>query len=261
MLALALLVIGFLSVLWTPYSSAALDVGAALHGPGPEHWLGTDPNGRDVLSLIMKSILTAFVVSGVALLVGAVVGGPLGLLAHRSPGVGGRLSTGLSSLALLWPPLVVAAVLATNFGPSIVVSMVAIGVGMVLPAADVVRRTLAAIGTPSYVDASQLAGSTHREAVRRHLRPRLVRMLAARAVGLLPLGIIWETVLSYLGLGSQSPASSFGLMLHDAQGFLSASPLLVVFPGAAWTLMILALTLLAGGLRLQPDTGGQHGAP
>ena len=247
LLALALIVLGFLSVLWTPYPSATIDVGSALQDPSGSHWLGTDPLGRDVLSLVMKGILTSLVVAGVAVIIGAIIGIPLGLFAYRvrsSVGMG----RGLVELLALFPPVIVAVILATQFGPSAIVSMLAIGIGMIAPMARSTSHSMQRYASRAYLDAAQLAGLTRWEAIRRHVFRQIVRPIAAEAVGLLGIGAAWEASLSYLGLGSQSPAASIGLIVHDAQGYIAAKPLLVVIPGLVLLLLIVAFALVARGI-------------
>jgi peptide/nickel transport system permease protein len=258
LVTLAFVVLGFLSILWTPYPSASFDVGAALQDPSGAHWLGTDPLGHDVLSLVMKSVLTSFVVSGIAVIIGAIIGIPLGVLASRWPRSGG-LGDGVAGLAALFPPLIVAIVLATDFGPSAVISMVAIGVGAIVPFARATSRAVNGFSSRAYLDAAQLAGLTRWEAIRHHLLRQIIRPIVAEAFTLLGIAVVWETGLSYLGLGSQAPAASFGLILRDAQSYIAANPLLVVIPGLILVLMVAALALIARGISQQSIAEGSLG--
>ena len=126
-LALVLLLLGFASMVWTPYPVTSLDVGSAMQDPSGAHWLGTDQLGRDVLSLIMKGLLTSFVVAAVAVAVGALLGLPLGLAAAYW-GTPGRLTLDGVDLYLTAAPAVVFAVLfALLLGPSAATVMLAAG--------------------------------------------------------------------------------------------------------------------------------------
>jgi len=259
LLALAFVVLGFLSVLWVPYPSESFDVGAALQDPSGAHWLGTDPLGRDVLSLVMKSVLTSLVVAAVAAIIGTVIGVPLGLLSYRWPR-SGAAGDALAGLLALFPPLIVAVVLATQLGASAVVSMLAIGIGAIVPMARIASSSMQRYSTRQYLDAAQLAGMTRWEAIRSHALRQIVRPIAAEAVALLGIGVVWEASLSYLGLGSQAPAASLGLILHDAQSYTAAKPLLVVIPGLVLVLMVFALTLVARGITRRAQSEDVLGA-
>jgi peptide/nickel transport system permease protein len=257
---LALLLVGVVSIVWTPYPIESFDVGAALQDPGEAHWLGTDPLGRDVLSLIMKSELASFVVAAAALVIGGAIGVPLGLAAARWPRLAGSTADGANAVLVLFPALVAAVVLATILGPSAVVLMLAIGIANIGPLSSAVRRAVQRFGSRGYLDAARLAGLSPWEALRRHVMPQIVTAVAAEAVMLLGAGMIAEAGLSYIGLGIQPPTASFGLMLHDAQSYIAAKPLLVIIPGAVLTVAVVALRLVARGIRARAGAGGQLGA-
>ena len=223
------------------------------------HWLGTDPLGRDLLSLVMKSLLTSFVVAGIAVIIGALIGIPFGLLAARWWRAG-EAGSSLATLLALFPPLIVATILATDFGASAVVSMVAIGIGAIVPLARVTAASVRSLSSMTYLDAAQLAGLTRTEAIRRHVLRQMLRPIAASAVIVLGVSAMWEAALSYLGLGSQPPAASLGLILHDAQSYIAAKPLLAVIPGLTLLVMILALSLVAHGISRQAGAEDSLGA-
>lgn len=257
--ALLLLLVGFVSIVWTPYPVDVLDVGAALQGPSAGHWLGTDPLGRDVLSLLMKGLLTSFVVAGVGAALGAVLGVPLGLVAARWPRLAAGLA-GLDALLLALPALVLAMLFAVGFGPGAPSLMLTLGI---VAAPGFARATLAGSGSavePGYVTHSRLAGMTDADIWRRHLLPDLVRLLVGTAVLQIGAGILAEAALSYLGLGVQPPASSLGLMLRDAQSAAMSQPLLAVLPGLLLTLAGVALSLAGRGVLRLVDPRRLEGA-
>jgi peptide/nickel transport system permease protein len=246
---LVLLLLGFASIVWTPYPVASLDVGAAMQGPTPAHWLGTDQLGRDVFSLLMKGILTSFVVAAVGVAVGALVGLPLGLAAATR---GRPLDLTIPMLAeyvTAVPTLVIAALLATIFGSSAATVMVAVGIVSIPALAATMRDAAKAADRLGYVDAARLAGSAGWELTRRHTLPDLSRLLLWRTLSLMAGAVLAEAALSYVGLGTQPPATSLGLLLHDAQTYAVLEPGLLLAPGATIALIVVALGLTAHGLR------------
>lgn len=247
--SLLFLLLGFVSILWTPYPVSNLDVVSAMQDPGGAHWLGTDQLGRDVLSLMMKGILTSFVVAAVAVAIGALIGVPLGLGAALLGSYVDLAVSGVAAYLVALPAFVLAVLLATLYGPSAATLMVGLGVANIVPFAVCTRHAVVTSSSHDYVAAARLAGASGLELARRHTLPLIVRLLAAQAVAQLGFGIISEAALSYVGLGVQPPAASLGVLLHDAQAFLLAKPLLVVVPGVVILLIVVALNLTSAQLR------------
>lgn len=254
-LALVLLLVAFVSIVWTPYPVDQFDASAQMQAPSAAHLLGTDALGRDVLSMTMKSMLTSFVVAAVAAGIGLFLGVPLGVAAASGGIWAERLLIGSSGFLLSLSALGMAVVLAVLIGPTALVAMLAIGLFNVAVVARAVAAALRPYRGLDYIAASRLAGVSGWELARRHVLPGFLPQLAAIAVTQLAAGIVLETMLSYAGLALQPPGSSLGLMLRDALSVMSFSPLLVVVPGAALLLMTLALNLIASGVRDQ--FGGQ----
>ncbi|MBN9305280.1 MAG: hypothetical protein BGO82_02215 [Devosia sp. 67-54] len=260
--ALLFLLLGFLSILWTPYPVTSLDVAAALQDPGGAHWLGTDELGRDVLSLLMKGILTSFVVAGVAVAIGALLGVPLGLAAALLGPYAELGATGVSGYLLTLPAFVLAVLFACLFGPSAATLMVAIGIANIAPLALATRDAIRTAAAPDYVAAGRLAGGSGLDLARRHMLPTILRLILAQAIAQLAVGVLAEATLSYVGLGTQPPATSLGLLLADAQAYAAGRPGLLFVPGLALLLIALALTIVSREIRAAAGdtTGGAHGA-
>jgi len=246
---LVLLLVGFVSIVWTPYPVTSLDVGSVLQAPGGAHWLGTDQLGRDVLSLIMKGILTSFVVSAVAVFIGAVIGVPLGWMAKIWPGIPDRAIGALGEALLTFPPLLLAVILAAVAGPGVLNIMLAIGLSVAPAFLRTTRDGLVAIERLDYVAAARLAGTGRVETVRRHVLPNLSPLLLAQIFAQLATGVMAEAALGFVGLGVQPPASSLGLLLRDAQSYASVAPVPLLLGGLALIAIVLALTAAALGLR------------
>jgi len=240
----------------------SLDVAAALQDPGGAHWLGTDELGRDVLSLLMKGILTSFVVAGVAVAIGAMLGVPLGLAAALLGPYAELGATGVSGYLLTLPAFVLAVLFACLFGPSAATLMVAIGIANIAPLALATRDAIRTAAAPDYVAAGRLAGGSGLDLARRHMLPTILRLILAQAIAQLAVGALAEATLSYVGLGTQPPATSLGLLLADAQAYAAGRPGLLFVPGLALLLIALALTIVSREIRAAAGdtTGGAHGA-
>lgn len=248
-LALGLLLLGFASVVWTPYPVTSLDVGAAMQDPSGAHWLGTDQLGRDVLSLVMKGLLTSFVVAGVAVALGGLIGLPLGLAAAKWGTPGRLLLAGADTYLTAVPGFAFAALFALLAGPSAATVMLAAGIANIPAFANMMRDAIQRADGLGYVTMSRLAGTAPLEIIRRHTLPGITRLVIAQAVAQLAVGVLAEASLAYVGVGTQPPATSLGLLLHDAQAYAVMKPGLLVVPGAAVLMIVLLLNIASRGLR------------
>jgi len=245
---LTLLLIGFLSLVWTPYGVGST-VGSQLMDPSLPHPFGTDAQGRDVLSLTMKGLLTSYVVAGIAAAIGLLFGVPLGLAAAAFGGWPDRIVTHVSDLTAAIPALAVAAILATNTGPGAVVGMAAIGFAAIPVFARATREGARPLFARDDVNAARLAGFDAWDAATRHIFPAVSPLLLAQTLSALGFAIVGEAALSYAGLGAQPDGMSLGLMLRDAQSFLLFEPHLILAPGISAILAAAALHLAADGVR------------
>lgn len=243
-ISLLFLLIGFASILWTPYAVTNPDVTVSLQGPSVAHSFGADSLGRDILSLTMKGILTSFVVAAVAVAIGALLGVPLGWVAALG-GWAEWAVTGITRFTGVFPALIVALLLATAFGPSIAVAMVAIGIANVPMLAEVARTSIRRLERSDFVAAGRLAGFAGWDLVRRHFLPDLLLAVGRIALQLLASGVLAEALLSFAGLGAQAPTSSLGLMLRDAQSYLASNPVAAVVPGLVLVIIAVSLGLVA----------------
>ena len=247
--AMLFALLGLLSLVWTPYPIEQIVVARRFLGPSPEHWLGTDNLGRDMASLVMRGIFTSFLVAAASVAIGAGVGIPLGLAAAAWGGAVEWLVLRLSDFIFAFPAIVVAILVAALFGPGWSNAILAIGLFNIPVFARVARGGALSVATLDFVAAGRLAGLNNAMIAWRHLLPNIMSLLIVQGTIQLSLGILSEAGLSYVGLGTQPPDTSLGLMLKDAQGLFLLHPWLTLVPGLSIVLVVIALNIAGDGLR------------
>jgi peptide/nickel transport system permease protein len=255
-LTAALILTAVVSLVYTPADPLAMSITGRLQAPTGAHPFGTDQFGRDILSRIMTGAVTSIAVGVIAVSIGAGAGVVLGLLGGW---VGGWIDETLMRLvdAVQGFPAILSALLFTAvFSPGMVVSMVAIGIAFVPAFARLTRGSVLGLREREFVMAARALGVGDARLVGRHILPNALPPLIVQATTSFPVAILAEAALAYLGLGTQPPYPSWGLMLREAQNFLSFNPWFAVFPGGAIALTVLGLNLLGDGLRdlLDPKT-------
>ncbi len=253
MVGLAIIVVVALAAVLAPYVAPYDPVRqswtAVRKAPSALHWFGTDEVGRDVLSRILwgaRASLSAGVLS-VAIAIG--VGVPVGLAAGY---LGGLADAGISRITdamLACPFLILAIALAAFLGPSLGNAMIAIGITATPLFVRLTRGQVLSVKAEDYVEAARAVGNPHWRIALRHILPNVMPQLLVQATLTIATAIIAEASLSFLGLGQQPPAPSWGSMLNTAQRFLSQAPWMAVFPGLAIFVTVLSFNLFGDGLR------------
>ena len=248
-LTLLLLLAASLSLIWTPWSPYEIDMAAKLQPPGAQHWLGTDPFGRDVTSLLLVGARNSILVGVIAVSIGLGIGTLFGLLAAARRGWVEEAIMRLADFTFAFPAILSAIMLTAVFGAGIVNSIIAIGVFNIPTFARVTRASANAVWSREFVLAARACGKGPWRITFDHVLPNILSALIVQATIQFALAILAEAALSYLGLGTQPPQPSWGRMLAEAQTLLFQAPLLAVFPGIAIALAVLGLNLLGDGLR------------
>ncbi|MDZ7801931.1 MAG: ABC transporter permease [Trueperaceae bacterium] len=232
-----------------PYDPIALEPGARLQGPSPEHWLGTDQYGRDTLSRIVyggrSSLSVAFAATGFALL----VGGVLGVLAGFYRGAMDMVIMRITDVLLSFPAILLAIALLAFLGSGFVNLVLAIGVVYVGPFARVARGAVMTVREEQFVEASRALGSRDLRIVLGAILPGAAAPLLIETTLRLAYAILAEASLSFLGLGTQPPTPSWGMMIAEGRRFLALSPWATVAPGLAIMAVVLGFNLFGDGLR------------
>jgi peptide/nickel transport system permease protein len=238
-----------LAAVWTPYDPAAIAIVDKLQPPSGAHWLGTDQLGRDELSLLMAGTKASVGVALLAVLIGVGCGVPLGLVAAARPRALDDLIMRGNDLLFAFPSLLLAILITAVLGPGAIVAIVAIGVFNVPVFARVTRAAALRIWTLDFCLAARVAGKGSAAISIEHVLPNIVPVLLVQLTIQFSLGVVAEAGLSYLGLGVQPPAPSWGHMLGDAQTLTALAPALAVIPGLTIVCFVLGLNLLGGSLR------------
>jgi peptide/nickel transport system permease protein len=243
-------VVALLASLISPYNPVAVDFSSMLSAPSPQHWLGTDSFGRDVLSRLIYGSRTALLVGFGAAFIGATAGAILGV---GSAYFGGRLDLYLQRLMdvfLAFPLIILALALVAILGNSIPNLIMAITIPMIPRCALVIRSSALSIREMPYVDAARAAGFGHARIILRHMLPNVMASYLVMLTAFLGQAILLEASLSFLGLGVQEPTAAWGLMLRGAAvEFAEAAPWMAIFPGFAISLAVFAFNLFGDSLR------------
>jgi peptide/nickel transport system permease protein len=232
-----------------PYSASATDFNATLAPPSSQHWLGTDELGRDVLSRIIWGARASIAAGVVATMLAMVIAVPLGVIAGYFRGWIDTVIARATDVLLAFPFLILAVGLAAILGPSLKNAIIALGVGAAPGLIRVARGETLSLREEDFVRAAVANGASDARILARHVLPNMTSTLIVQATITIPAAIIGEAVLSFLGLGVQPPTPSWGVMLADAQSYLSQAPRLAVYPGIAIFLCSLSYNLLGDGLR------------
>ena len=238
-----------LSLVWTPWSPYEIDMAAKLQAPDTSHWLGTDPFGRDITSLLLVGARNSILVGVIAVGIGLLAGTALGLLASARRGWVEELIMRLSDFTFAFPAILSAIMMTAVFGAGIVNSIVAIGIFNIPTFARITRASANALWAREFVLAARACGKGPWRITFDHILPNLLSVLTVQVTIRFAIAILAEAALSYLGLGTQPPQPSWGRMLAEAQTLLFQAPRLAVFPGVTIALAVLGLNLLGDGLR------------
>jgi peptide/nickel transport system permease protein len=249
LLSLVVVVAAALSLVWSPYDATAMSPKERLQAPSFRHPMGTDQYGRDVFSRVMAGSVSSILAGLVTVAIGMCLGVVLGLTAAYRRGHVGESLMRLSDLLFAFPAVLTAILITTIWGPSLINAMLAIGIFYVPVFARLTRATAAAIWERDFILAARAAGMREGRIIIEHILPNILSPLIVQATIQFAVAILAEAGLSYLGLGSQPPASSWGRMLGEAQTFMAMAPWMALFPGLAIAWAVLGFNLLGDGLR------------
>ena len=232
-----------------PYDPLATSWSAIRKAPSAAHWFGTDEIGRDVLSRVIWGARASLLAGVVAALISLSIGVPIGLLAGYAGGRTDMLISRLTDAVLACPFLILAIALAAFLGPSLTNAMIAIGVSATPVFIRLTRGQTLAIKAEEFVLAARAIGNPPWRVALLHVLPNVVPALIVQATLAVAAAVIAEASLSFLGLGQQPPAPSWGSMLNTAKNYIDNAPWMAVWPGVSIFLLVLSFNLVGDGLR------------
>jgi len=224
--------------------------------PSRAHPFGTDDLGRDGFSRVVWGARISMQAGVFSILLAIVIGVPIGLVAGYYRGGLDQLIMRLTDAWLAFPFLILAIGLVTILGPSLTNATIAIGLGATPTYIRLTRGLVLATSAEDYVQGARALGAGDVRLMGRHILPNIVSAIVVQATVAIPTAIIAEAVLSFLGLGVQPPAPSWGTMLNTAQQFLEQAPWMAYWPGLAIFVLALSFNLAGDGLRDVLDPRG-----
>lgn len=217
--------------------------------PSAVHWLGTDDIGRDVLSRMVWGAQASLMAGVISVAIAVLTGVPFGLISGYFGGWVDQVISRVTEAFLAMPFLIMAIALAAFLGPSLTNAMIAIGLSAMPIFIRLTRSQVLAVKTEDYIEGARSIGLGHGDILLRYILPNILPPIIVQATLTVATAIIAEASLSFLGLGQQAPAPSWGSMLNVAKNFLTQAPWMAMWPGAAIFLVVIGFNLLGDGLR------------
>ncbi|MDB5541263.1 MAG: transporter permease [Devosia sp.] len=255
----AILLIAILAPLFIPDAAAnKMNMAARLKGPALAHLLGTDQLGRDLLYRVMLGARTSLTIAGLAVGLSIIIGLPLGIISGYYRGHVDNVLMRLVDTLLSFPALLLALTISAMLGPNLQNTIIAIGIAFTPFLARIVRGEALRVVQMPYVEAARASGTNDLQMILRHILPNIMPQIIVQATISLAFAILAEAGLSFLGLGTQPPQSSWGLMIQASRDYLDVAPWTALVPGAAVALTVLGLNMFGDVLRdvLDPRVRG-----
>ena len=227
----------------------ATDWGAIRKAPSAAHWFGTDEIGRDMLSRVVWGTRASLAAGVVSVSISLLLGVPIGLAAGFLGGFTDGLISRITDAFLACPFLILAIALAAFLGPSLTNAMIAIGVSATPIFVRLTRAQVLNVKVEDYIEAARAVGNPPLRIALRHVLPNITAPVMVQATLAIASAVIAEASLSFLGLGQQPPAPSWGSMLNTAKNFIDNAPWMAIWPGLAIFALVLSFNLLGDGLR------------
>lgn len=227
----------------------AQNVRNKLQGPSAEHLFGTDSFGRDILSRILYGARYSLIIGFTTTLASLFIGSLIGCIAGYFGGKIDNILMRIQDMFIAIPSTLMAIAVVSALGPSLTNLIIAITIGDIPGYARIIRSAVLSIKDNEFVEASVAVGGSHAHIILQHIFPNTLAALIVQATLGVGYDIIAASGLSYLGLGIMPPNPEWGAMLAEGQKYIRYSPHLVIFPGLAIVLTVLALNLLGDALR------------
>jgi peptide/nickel transport system permease protein len=250
LIVLALLVtMSALGGFLTPYDPLGGRAADRLLAPSALHWFGTDEFGRDVFSRIIVGGRNSFIVSVSAVILGTLVGTAFGVVSGYRGGRFDLIAQRFIDMLMAFPLIVLALLLMSSFGPSLMSVIVAIGIGIAPRTARLARAGALSIKQNAYIEAAASIGVPSGRIVLRHVLPNIAAPLITFGTAQVGVAILLESALSFLGAGVPAESPSWGRMLTTAARYVNVAPWLAIVPGLMLCLAVMSVNVVGDALR------------
>ena len=246
---LLLVFIAFFGEMIAPHDPLKIDMGAAKQGPSASHWFGTDIQGRDIFSRVLSGTKYSLLVGIGAVAFSLVIGTIVGAIAGYFGGIIDIVFMRIMDMMLAIPSILLAITLMAAFGQGLDKAIVAIGIVSIPEYARIVRSSILSVKENDYVAAAKVIGNNDGRIIFKHILPNVVSSIVVRATLGISTAILDIAALGFLGLGVKPPTPEWGTMLGDAKTYILSLPYMIVFPGIAISVTVLAFNLFGDGLR------------
>lgn len=229
--------------------STRMDMRARLQMPSLNHLLGTDQLGRDLFYRVMMGARTSMMIAVTAVATSVILGLPIGVISGFYGGHTDNVLMRIVDTFLSFPVLLLALTISAVLGPNLPNTIVAIGIAFTPFLARIIRGEALRVTQMPYVEAARASGTTDLHLILRHILPNIMPPVIVQATISLAFAILAEAGLSFLGLGTQPPRASWGLMIQASRDYLDVAPWTALVPGAAVGLTVLGLNMFGDVLR------------
>ena len=249
LVVLVVLIAIFAPLLIPPEYATRMDMRARLAPPNFSHWFGTDQLGRDLFYRVMLGARTSINIAASAVLMSLIIGLPLGLISGYFGGRTDNILMRLVDTLLSFPALLLALTISAVLGPNLQNTILAIGIAFTPYLARLIRGEALRVSQMPYVEAARSSGATNTRLIVGHVLPNIMPVVIVQATISLAFAILAEAGLSFLGLGTQPPEASWGLMIQASRDYLDRAPWTALVPGTAVALTVLGLNMFGDVLR------------
>ena len=254
---LGIVIVSFiLSLIWTPYDPNATDAASKFLSPSSSHLMGTDNFGRDVFSRVLAASKYTIFISFAGVFIALVLGTITGLPSGWYGGFTDKTVMLIMNAIMCFPGILLALVAVAVAGPSMFNVVWALGLVFAPTYARVYRTGTLEIKERDYILHARVMGVSNIRIMTSHIFPNLIPLILPSVVIGLANMTLFESSMSYLGLGVQPPEASFGKMLADSQAYMTRAPWLIIFPALMLVFYILGLYFLSEGIRVRNSRGG-----
>ena len=247
-LVFGFIVLAVAAPLLSPYDPIA-QPGAQLEAPSSTYWLGTDEFGRDVLSRIIYGARVSLQVGVISVGIALLIGGAMGLVSGYYRGLTDAIIGRIVDIMFAFPTIILIIAISGVLGPSLITAMIAIGIVYAPIFARIVRGPTLSVMQQQYVEGAHAIGAGRWRIMAHYVLPNIAAPIIVQATLSFSTAILSEATLSFLGLGTQPPDASWGIMLGTGRRYMELAPWVAVYPGLAIALAVLGWNLLGDALR------------